>query len=83
MINLTLTITNKECNEDDQSFWQSLKEAVTDDIFFKLYLFIYLFSSLCVQVIPVFVQSTPLLHDTEVAYESWWSSRKIKKVCSN
>ena len=59
MVNLTLTITNKECNEDDQSFWQSLKEAVTDNTFFKT-VFIYLVSSLCVQVIPVFVQSTLL-----------------------
>ena len=41
MINLTLTITNKECNKDDQSFWQKLKEAVTDNPFFNL--FIYLF----------------------------------------
>ena len=40
VINLTLTITNKECKKDDQSFWQSLKEAVTDNTFFKLYLFI-------------------------------------------
>ncbi|CAH3033679.1 unnamed protein product, partial [Porites evermanni] len=28
VINLTLTIINKECNEDDQSFWQSLKKAI-------------------------------------------------------
>ena len=56
MINLTLTITNKECNEDDQSFWQKLKEAVTDNPFLT-FLFIYLFSSLCVQVIPLCVQS--------------------------
>ena len=34
VINVTLTITNKECNEDDQSFWQSVKEAVTDNTFF-------------------------------------------------
>ena len=39
VINLTLTITNKECNEDDQSFWQKLKEAVTDNTFLT-----YLFS---------------------------------------
>ena len=58
MINLTLTITNKECNKDDQSFWQKLKEAVTDNPFFNL--FIYLFSSLCVQVIPLCVQSSLL-----------------------
>ena len=58
MINLTLTITNKECNEDDQSFWQKLKEMVTDNTFFNS--FIYLFSSLCVQVIPVRVKSSVL-----------------------
>ena len=58
MINLTLTITNKECNEDDQSFWQKLKEAVTDNTFFNL--FIYSVRSLCVQVIPVCVKSSLL-----------------------
>ena len=62
VINLTLTIINKECDEDDQSFWQKLKEAVTDNPFFNLFIsfFIYLFSSLCVQVIPVGVQSSLL-----------------------
>ena len=77
VINLTLTITNKGCNEDDQSFWRSLKEAVTDNTFFKT-VFIYLVRSLFVQVIPVFVQSTLLLHDTEVAYESWSSLSMLK-----
>ena len=33
VMNLTLTIKNKECNEDDQSFWQKLKEEVTDNTF--------------------------------------------------
>ena len=55
VINVTLTITDKECNEDDQSFWQKLKEAVTDNTFFN-----FLFSSLCVQVIPVRVESSLL-----------------------
>ena len=32
-MNLTLTITNKECNDYDQSFWQKLKEVVTDNTF--------------------------------------------------
>ena len=36
VINVTLTITNKECHEDDQFFLQSLKEAVTDNPFFEL-----------------------------------------------
>ena len=36
MINVTLTITNKECKKDDQFFLQSLKEAVTDNPFFEL-----------------------------------------------
>ena len=34
VIKLTLTITNNECNKDDRSFWQSLKEAVTDNTCF-------------------------------------------------
>ena len=38
-MNLTLTIKNKECNDYDQSFWQKLKEAVTDNTFLT-----YLFS---------------------------------------
>ena len=42
-MNLTLTIKNKECNDYDQSFWQKLKEAVTDNTFLP----IYLVSSLC------------------------------------
>ena len=36
VINVTLTITNKECNKDDQFFLQSLKEAVSDNPFFEL-----------------------------------------------
>ena len=36
VINVTLTITNKECKKDDQFFLQSLKEAVTDNTFFEL-----------------------------------------------
>ena len=45
VINLTLTIKNNECNEDDQSFWQKLKEAVTDNTLCNyIYLFIYLVS---------------------------------------
>ena len=43
VINLTLTIINKECDEDDQSFWQKLKEAVTDNPFFNLFISVYLF----------------------------------------
>ena len=44
VINVTLTVTNKECNEDYQSFWQKLREAVTDNTFCYLFidLFIYL-----------------------------------------
>ena len=38
-MNLTLTITNKECNDYDQSFWQELTEAETDNTFLR-----YLFS---------------------------------------
>ena len=56
VINVTVTITNKECKKDDQSFWQSLKEAVICNTLFN---FIYLYY-LCVQVIPVCVQSTLL-----------------------
>ena len=36
VINVTPTITNKECKTDDQFFLQSLKEAVTDNSFFEL-----------------------------------------------
>ena len=36
VINVTLTITNKDCKRDDQSFLQSLKKAVTDNTFFEL-----------------------------------------------
>ena len=40
VINVTLTITNKECNENDQSFWQKLKEAVTDNTFLNLFIYL-------------------------------------------
>ena len=91
VINVTLTITNKECNEDDQAFWQSLKKAVTDNTFIKLYLFIYLFILLVNDVYKsyryvysqVSCKQPPLMDDKAVAYERWSSSRKIKKICSN
>ncbi|KAM7426865.1 Hemicentin-1 [Porites harrisoni] len=42
VINVTLTVTNKECNEDYQSFWQKLREAVTDNTFCHLFIDLFI-----------------------------------------
>ena len=90
VINLTLTITNKECKEGDQSFWQSLKEAVTDNTFLKLYLFIsfillvhYVYKLYRYVYNQVSCKRPLLVGNKAIAYERWSSSRKIKKISSN